>query len=291
MDNKISYEEQAVICRAHSAIVKLFNKTNESVGSGVLIKLGQKYFIATAAHVIPEKHSIEIVPVPGKSPIHRFQLRGACEKNDVGFLELLPGDENNLRDEAFTECACMASTIDLTSEYDVLVVGYPVDYHFETQSQETICDASTFRTIIIPQKKWPKLTEIDPERPINKNTDIFLDYDPLNGVIGFPTNESSLDLVHHPDSTPPKPEGMSGGGIWSYSGKTLKNSGIWSPGSYLLGIETSFFSKKKLMRGVRISAWCDLIRSHYPKEETVIEALNNIAKNEYPPKDAKKVIG
>lgn len=286
MEDNTEYEKQTVIRYAQKSIVKLIINDN-IVGSGVLIKLGNSYFIATAAHVIKQNHSITLVPEYGKSPIQHFKSFGICEDNDIGFIEIYSEDIYKLSEQIFTALNRISFKMDLSSEFGVFVIGYPSECHTHrnlSHVSEHIFHANTFETVIIPSHNWPSFDDIILEKPMNMNTDLYMDYDPINGIVVLDTVGSNMHTTNLPNLSPPNPEGMSGGGIWSCSCKILKNSGIFSPESYLLGIETSYCKSKNWMRGTRISTWCDLIRNHYSKDKMIMESLDKIEKNEYPPK-------
>lgn len=82
-----SIEEHALHAHIRKRTVRLLDFTHKSQGgSGVTIQLENRFFVATAAHVIPEGHDIRVLDKANQ--FRTFENWQLDKQNDVGLLEV-----------------------------------------------------------------------------------------------------------------------------------------------------------------------------------------------------------
>jgi hypothetical protein len=112
----------------------------------------------------------------------------------------------------------------------------------------------TYWTLPLQPAEWDSLRKPNaPEyRPLDPSVDIILDYDPQQTIQRSEGHNLPL----------PPPFGMSGGGIWDQDFKTGE---LWDASSpKLIGIQSSWFSKGKYLRGIQVIHALRLIYNRYP---------------------------
>lgn len=277
MDSKeaVTPESLAVAAYVRSRIARLHDATDPSGGgTAIKVRIGSRYFLATANHVIPPSHDVRVI-IPGANgdAIASFAKCLRAPEIDVASLELSPGDADSLggtfaaRDEFVT-------SVNHGLPFQVTVAGYPgaltATGHTTTKlgNRRRVHDfrTVTYRTNLVIIERWP----IDAERPPNPHSDVFVDYDPSPESLRIsPVDPSANPEKVRLENLPPG--GLSGGGIWIEQVSNA-NSPVWQPSLRLAAIETSYYPRSKLLRGTLIGRWLELVAGHYPDLSNEIQA-------------------
>lgn len=245
----------------------LIDKTEQTIGTAIAIKLQQQFFFASAKHLIDNNHELEILPRGSLAPTTSsdFIARRCDEQLDVGLLEL---NSNKADWFNFTDHTRLLTEIDAERELPTIVLGYPGQF---IQSAETkiahnatmrvnIPGQLTFRSVVLPQSEWPNNSSL--LKPLTRGRDILVDYDPepqirhvLPGT--FATDATAADCPQL------NPSGMSGGGIWLELVEE-RSGGLRIPDVRLIGIQTGWYEDSGWLKGIRIGVWLDMIQTAYP---------------------------
>lgn len=242
------------------------------VGTAVAIQLGERFFLATAAHVVDNVHGVKAL-VRGQVAhyVSNFVARHCNKDFNVGLLEVSSSD-SHLFDFLSRDRLC--ETIEAEHHLPAMVVGFPaqfckpskkIDLTSESSLQVVHCDTLTFHTVVLPRSEWPSDGLPDDHgrcRQLVDGHDMLIDYTPEPEVKPFPGKTGGIE-------NPPveclslDPHGMSGGGIWLAQvaeGKERLNY----PDARLIGLQIGWHRARHLLRGIRIRNWLDLVRSRYP---------------------------
>ena len=161
---------------------KLVDHSDEKGGgTGVLLAVGDRCFVITAAHVIRNDHDISILGRDGFNSHHRGFAAKYCDKNnDIGILEVPANVASSLGEEhAFLSPIELYRARYPSQKTTICVLGYP------TISQEVsrlpINDANTivniecgtlyYETSTLLQGEFPELS-VDSRRT-SKTNDVF----------------------------------------------------------------------------------------------------------------------
>jgi hypothetical protein len=207
------------------------NHQPAEIGSGNCIKIGDTYFIATAAHCIRRYKMDDLFLIYSKSPrpkdisINKIGFRGGGDYDllDIAWLEL-------------TEETAKVIEKDFINLKDIVI-----DIH---HIHDDLTFVSGFPSALINLVKENRLlavtpigyltSTIDPPsigQAVNK-FDIFFNY-PKDGNIVFDNRAEEL----------PAPQGLSGGGFWSLN---INTDGFWSNKKIkLFGIDRSWHPTKR----------------------------------------------
>ncbi|MBC8457715.1 MAG: hypothetical protein H8D67_06960, partial [Deltaproteobacteria bacterium] len=143
----------------------VFIRIGNYIGSGVCIKMGSRYFIATAAHVLEPKGDIYVIGEPYSrdaeprtiKPIHR----GEDKSFDVAYLELEESNALELQ-TTFLELEHLSVQADMEDDL-ALVTGFPAKY-FKTLFQGNtlvICGIFFLGIPIYPTGNPAKLDDLE----------------------------------------------------------------------------------------------------------------------------------
>ncbi len=271
------YEERALHQHIRNRTVRLLDLTDKTCGgSAVTVKIEKRFFLATAAHVIPSGHEIQVlIGESNDENVGRFAARHLDEEDDVGLLEIEETVATTIPRE-FTEYAQLAARLDQRSAWSATLIGYPGQL-VETQSarEGKICRrTNTFRTLalasrIIPNTKWPNSGGFQRRSP-RADCDLFVEFDPSTHVLEQNLREMDQDELPT-DIHDVCLAGMSGSGIWL---EHYSDSTIWRPDPILVGILTGVKRKERWARGTLISQWVRLVARHYPEFRSVEQQLD-----------------
>jgi len=256
---------EALVRQASSRTYRLIDKTDQSYGgTAIAINIGDRYFMATAEHVISKDHKYKIV-LRNKmaQSIDCFQSRQFDTDTDVGLLEI-PKEKKHLIDSWVT-VSDIYTDIDQHKKNSVVIIGYPGEYITQTPKKQIsrnnflqfrICNTLCYVSSTLPIEKWP--TEGIENQTIEER-DIFIDFDPDGNMFTSPPN--TVDISPADSMQCPELPGISGGGIWLLESE---EGLIWTPSVKLIGIQHSVFKKDQWMRGTLINCWLNLVAKKYP---------------------------
>ncbi|MCY3022370.1 MAG: hypothetical protein NTW87_25600 [Planctomycetota bacterium] len=271
--------ENAALChQAHGYTYRLDDCTDHKKGgTAVAVGIGDRHFLATAAHVVPTSHSFEVVFPKGQKRVVSFAAHHFDRDVDVGLLEIERSDVGRLG-AGFLPITDVLVNLDQHREWGAIVLGFPAqltrpvhrehlrggcDLQINAVSSFTYCS----RTRRIAE--WP--TE-GLEEPSDESRDIFVHFEPENRVSALhPKNAGSVA-----PSTPcqaPALSGISGGGIWVARERATP---VWRPQCLLAGIAIASFPRDKWIHGRQIGRWLDLVLRHYPKLAKCIGEARNL---------------
>jgi hypothetical protein len=237
--------------------------TDIALSSGTLVSVGNRLFVATAAHTIPNQPAAEIwvlssEPRSSAEPYLPIMNRGKApgDDPDVGFLELDPlAALGYLKKEACPLDWVAVQGVGRPNR-SALLIGNPGQYvkpreHVKPGTPGTKYPAIVplmiaYYTVPLMESEWPAAPNPDPSK------DIFLDW---------PATEAQ-QLESKQSIFLPNPEGMSGGGIWDQGFET---DVLWTVQSArLFGIQSRWHATLRYTRAVQIVHWLRLIHDNYP---------------------------
>jgi len=238
---------------------------NVTLASGTLVSIGERLFIATASHAVPEitpgetytfvgeQHGSRILQAP---ILDTGKRAGNCP--DVGYLELA----TNTALEHIKETACPLNRLAIRGvgrpSRPTMLIGNPSEY---VKVKEGLEDGTSdlaptmlgYFAIPLMESDWPGDVESDPA------IHIFLEYP------NTPANQFGSDeTIMLPD-----PTGMSGGGLWDYG---FEDAAVWTKESAkLIGIQSGWYDDLRYTVVVQIIHWLRLIYSDYPDLRPILE--------------------
>jgi hypothetical protein len=238
-------------------------------GSGTCVRIGERYLIATASHVVRDHQEARIAPTDifivtdrekrmasERVPIKGIGSRGGGQFDDVdvGWLELEPAVATKLARDWVTIEQFRLRVAELPSDM-TFVYGCPAELIDEDRMNERF-------HIHVRPFGYASGTLDGTERP-NRGTlahDLFVYY--------------SLDGNRSTDGVPamaPHPHGLSGCAIWALD---ANREGLWTPqNAKLIGIEHSWLKKENWIRGTQIQHWLELVRDDIPTLRTAIDPV------------------
>lgn len=242
-------------------------------GSFVKIKIGEHFLLATAGHVIEQiQHSDSLFAISqqGQIPLTRFirQCR-SDDGDDVGLLEADP--EEAMRIGPYLGAEAILPKYDKRRPWSVLAVGFPNQTHYTLPKTLAVLGLC-YLTQLVPTRKWPTNLEV----PLEVSRDVIVEYaaEVLSQVTS-PGRELATDRARLRAS--PNPSGSSGGGMWLPNIRTRKGSGIRHGDVRLIAITVAFLSKSRLLRGIAIGHWLNLVEDNYPD---LANCIGQIRKNQ-----------
>lgn len=246
------YQQEANCLQAEKHTWRLLDLDDNTWGSGVAVKIGSRHFLATAEHVIPKRHKLEVLQPGRNAPVPQdfadFHCADRSAGVDVGLLELSLEQADAIGD--FIGVDNILTGYDRRRRLPALVCGFPV---------ENRGGRGTALTEILRPQKWPAKVKFclrdDPgiELELAAERDIILVYERWSPRI-------------------PDPIGMSGGGVWIDSSQYRT---VYAPGVQLIGLQVGFKADRMMLRGIRIAHWLDLVAEHY---SDVAEEISRVKK-------------
>lgn len=255
----------------------VYEETGETkVGTAVAVKLGERFFLATAAHVIENAQSVKALMHDQIAHyVSDFATRYYDSCLDVGLLEISLPDSQRFD---FLSQHRLCETIEEEQEIPAMVVGFPgqfcntmkqIDLTPESSLRLVRCDTLTFNTVILPRSEWPSEGLPDEHgnyRQLIDGRDVLIDYAPEPEVKPFTPKTAGTD--NPPVECPSlDPRGMSGGGIW-LAQIASSDEKVNYPDTRLIGLQLGWHRTKNLLRGIRIGTWLYLVRNRYPEIPT-----------------------
>lgn len=211
----------------------------DELGSGVLVNVQGRHFVATAAHCINKKNPgvlfcaspVNLTTCVETRPLRIIQ-RGWHESLDIGYLEI-------------QNPACAELTWDQLSPAKVLsgplhIVGYPAAHvAIDFGRREITLAQGAFQTSLIEQTA---------------------DYLKLN----YPKEGAKYDGTSGewvPGLFPPSPKGYSGGACFGVAKHTTVG-GVEQIRYLLFGIQSCWLESERYVKAIPIKHWCDLLQAH-----------------------------
>ncbi|MEX0936606.1 MAG: hypothetical protein WDZ59_02015 [Pirellulales bacterium] len=222
-----------------------------TVGSGTLISIGDRTFIATASHHIP-KDADKAVSFINATEQRLESAKLICygrmpgDSPDVAFVEIDPD---------FVINSLGKSPVGLERVYPIgpgqpnqlaFLAGFPrdlIEFHTVRHVLEGNLTLQFYLHTPIAPEDWDMLRHYYRDVTTNASVDFFLTY---------PVGDEMVD-----SSDLPLPHGISGGGFWQ---RMRGSSDLWSPTAYgLVAVQSSFCRKARYVRGVQIGEWLKLL--------------------------------
>jgi hypothetical protein len=225
------------------------------IGSGTLIKIEQVAFLITAAHIIDDALG---QPLLLRNSIGLKQISG-CGK--------LTRPTSGSRQDDRDDIAIMALEEDTTAFVETAYKPLPINF---ADAKDSLLPEKPYAFFGFPWSKGDfrqKGKIIEP--PIYKFQAISVaetDYDSL-GLSPLKHIAIEFDLKHAIDVNgrdvmAPKPAGMSGGAVWSFTPVDLDGQQMLT--RRLVGIAIEYISNRRVLVGVRINAAFECIRIMFP---------------------------
>ena len=263
--HQLDHEDWGLNDHVKDRAVRLVNFTNRSGGgTATKIRLGDRFFLATAAHVLEERCDIRALIRGERNEFVRdFVNRPVDSSRDIGLLELSPTQAERLQAE-FATFDELFVNVDADSQWAALVVGYPSQVVEATDEidGDVLRRTYEFRPLIyfsptLARKQWPTSGF---RRALHVKHEFFLVFDEQAQLehLDFQEFGSKPTVV---DCTHLSLQGVSGGGIWLDS--RPNHADVWSPQPKLVGIQSSINQKGKWLPGTSIDAWLGLAESAY----------------------------
>jgi hypothetical protein len=271
------FAERAIIDRAWASTFRVMDLTDQREGGTcVAIRLDSHYFMATAAHVIRDGHTLAIVSKGTvESYIEHFLAAHRDDGTDVAVIELRPEVANRF-DRYFVDASSQLCVVPSNADVFVWIIGCPGQYLFPTpliQVSRNVflrdigCAAVTVPSSTIPQCDWPKHPVHPRLQPMvdlllsNQATGPLQFFEPCNAGGSPPTI----------DAAPPSLNGVSGGGVWTHAQRLGKR--LWRAMPQLIGIQRGLLPNSGIVRATSIRAWLELVEAHYPDTRDTIARI------------------
>jgi hypothetical protein len=269
-----SQEIRATQAFVRSRIIRLVDFTRpDEGGTAVKVRLGDRFFLATAAHVIPRSRDIRAL-IPGEAGtfVSGFANRLVDLDHDLGLLEVSVQDAKSMGGTFVT-----SDEIDSKFNHDVtpiVVAGYPGQLIYSADREILACAIErvhhfrslTFYTETLPTSEWPDGLEQSP----TVFTDLFASFTPNLSLqkiqmdnLAEPAEEVRLEELHL--------GGMSGGGVWLELSR--RTEGVWRPDVRLIALDRSFKMSDGWLRASLIAPWLRMVRENYPDLDAVIREI------------------
>lgn len=275
---RLSLEGGAIMARMRGCTIRLLDFTRPDCGgTGVGVALGERYFLATAEHVIPVDHDIRLL-VRGCGDV-KVEFASSCRSkdDDVALLELERSLAESIACE-FVSADGMALELDQYARVPVTVLGYPGQLINTTEFeginadewvQAHECRTLTFVSETMPTSEWPG-GELCRHRAM-LGRDLFVYFEPETTMqkMNLRLAEPPLEAI---DFDKVLLDGMSGGGIWL---EHAESRGVWYASPKLLGIQVSYLPSAGWLRGTPIARVLDLAWDNYPDLRDTIDALRS----------------
>ena len=227
------------------------------VGSGVCVRIANRYLAATVKHNIQDEKGKDLrisdLEVLARGEKHgealKVQNMGLSPNLDLAWLEFGPevSERSHL---AFVTTDQIAFLREEDDNQPCFVAGYPA------QTAQRPSNAQQRPTL---ELDGALTLSIAPNRRRSPS-----DYGTF--AIEYPTHDTSLD------NSLPLPHGVSGGSVWLFP--RFGDNLVWSPeSSKLVGIARSWWKEWREEVALRIEHWLDLVASQIPEVSEELERL------------------
>lgn len=269
----------------HSIHFQYEKNRKRTTASGTLVQIGDKLFVATCRHTVPqgtqfltfigEKTAyIELDRKTGNwSSEKKVGILGSGRHSslDVGFIELEIAALQELEREAIG----LASVSVKPQQYGRMatLLGFPFDFERETKIKPGVSylgvHSLTFPAPVLAPEEWPNVPAAD--RQPEENVDVFMRYkrdDRFKSLKVVPYKSSHAN-ISVPDQLP-EVFGMSGGGIWQ-SWKRSDSGELWFPTDQeLCAIQYGWHKTENYIRAVQARHWLELVADKIPSLSATI---------------------
>ena len=239
------------------AIVQYYSRDKNYVGSGTLIQIGSRFFIATAGHNLTDVPDKSLYYVYGEEMVYeqlpfirRKPLANEREPDpDVGYIEVSSEIATSMTEKEFIPLNRIRPYI-AAWPTRVFLTGFPAEM---VQVESALKNKFNLSAI-------GYLTEIKMDKePDGKSKDIYIDYE-LTSV--FVEKQLGMEM--------PEPFGLSGGGLWALP--IIDQTKLWRPSdTTLIGIERSWLKESSCVCCTQIQHWLKLVANDYPDLTEIID--------------------
>ena len=265
-DEEVDAAMQQCVARTHGLFLR-HKDGREEIASAVAVRIGSRFFLATAGHVTESETEIEVIRKPREQRVSDFVRRcGVNGDLDVGLLEVTHDQASTLGlfqggDEIFCH-------LDLHAGNHVIVAGFPAaDCSSVVPGLMVSVPRSTFAETV-PLGDWPSnvVRAPDPDR------DILISY-PEEGRLQAITPESPFSAQKALLRPTAPPGGLSGGGVWLVAYRKIKPSGLLYPSSRLVGFQVAWYEDLRVLLAVSARKWLEFVQEHYPDLQDEIQCI------------------
>ncbi|QUX92078.1 hypothetical protein CYL31_11940 [Marinomonas sp. A3A] len=239
----LSYDEILSKCQYPIVGQNKNSKKWEVIGTCVLLKIGGRHFFITAAHVMNARHHLLDKTLWLWN--HADERKTTINEDIV----CIPGDDvEHGADFAIIE-------IDI-SEYQNLNSNQSLDLDYVSLDLNVVDDAMGFLITGYPSSKNKMLGSV------NNPAKMFYVVTRASDSEVFPTAitlEYANKMLESQDVTLPKPQGMSGGGVWKIteSEKELK----------LVALSVAYLKNENRVIAVKINLVLSMIKHYFPNTD------------------------
>lgn len=238
-----------LVKKIRSHLVLIYDSDAHESGSGVIVKIKDRIFVLTAAHVCFNNININLgYPWQISSPT--ILEKWINKELDIGFIELKPFDVNVLKykySEPYFIAKENKNKIE-TNKRTIAICGYPVEKRVQKENITGFIPVFLACKLIHP-KNWPQSLQDNRKSPDNH---IAIPYGPKLGGTFWDIKGNPLKQID--------PRGFSGCGIWYYSPNSEQ---LENPSYALLGIQTSYFRQSQILIGTYLKTLMDVISKKY----------------------------
>lgn len=259
-------EKEAIRQQLNQHIFPILDLHAQHTGTCIPIRIGEHFFLSTAAHVLNTQHRLEVVPRDGSNrPIFQFKNKKIDAETDVGLLELQQQDATRCMSSFLNEDQVLVKNTTRRT-LPVAAIGYPSDFIKQLSRQKISTgqylrylafNSFTYKGRSLPASKWPTTYY---ERPPKRGRDVFIYLNPSPEILLSHPKRAGIGSMKTKGGVP-NLKGISGGGIWLLA---IKTEGIWHPHSRLIGIQVDAKQDENWLRGTLIDHWLALVEANYP---------------------------
>ena len=248
-----------------SFTVSMLDTVTKELGSGTLIQVENRVFIATARHCVPTSPNERLWILPERPRSMDDGMLGFVRSKrhpamDLAFLELTPDSVA----EYLPRHQCCTLTNLSNRGYGranraIVVCGSPVQFvgGEATKTAPLKAENTAFATVPLTPSEFP--TGLPDGLTANPETDIWFEY-PTEAL--HCEKDAAILLT--------TPKGFSGGGIWDQEFNTNQ---VWAPtDAKLIGIPSWWDKDQRYACGIQIVHWLRFLWSELEECRPAIEA-------------------